>query len=169
MQLFRSFLRYSDVIPLPIRGTIGGYKTIRISITMKKKSRIDTYATIYYVDLVVANSSTTLDELKKLYTYSDGQELDDFIMKNDCTTNTIIRKSDDKDCILVKYNHHTHIKGVNLKDDYINAIGHEAGHVVLEIYDHMHQNVCQCSQEPFCYLLGWVTECLNKTLQNEVK
>ena len=135
----------------------------------KKNSRIDTYPTIYYVDLVVANSSTTLEELKKLYTYSDLEELDDFITNAECTTSTVIRKSDNKDCILVKLNRFTDIKSISLHDDYINTIGHEAGHVVLDIYNHIRQAVNADSQEPFCYLLGWALECINKTLQDEVK
>ena len=131
----------------------------------KKKSRIDTYETIYYVDLVVANQYTTLEELKKLYIYSDGVELDEQIMNNICSTSTIRRKSDDKDCILVKYNGYVDIKFVDKKIDLLNTIAHEAGHVCIDIYDHMRQNICSCSQEPFCYLLGWVTQCIYKTLK----
>ena len=51
-----------------------------------KKSIIDTYTTIYFVDIVVANKYTTLDELKQLYTYCDGTELDDSITKSECTS-----------------------------------------------------------------------------------
>ena len=129
-----------------------------------KKSIIDTYETIYYIDLVVANKYTTLEELKELYVYSDGVELDEFIISPEATTSTVRRKSDNKDCILVKYNKGTKIKGLSTKDEFINTISHEAGHVCLDIYEHMHQNVCNCSPEPFCYLLGWVTQCIYKTL-----
>ena len=131
----------------------------------KKKSRIDTYETIYYVDLVVVNEYTTLEELKKLYIYSDGVELDGQIMENVACTATIRRKSDDKDCILVKFNGYKGVKSVNKNTDIHNTIAHEAGHVCIDIYDHMRQNICPCSQEPFCYLLGWVTQCIYKTLK----
>lgn len=131
----------------------------------KKKSRIDTYETIYYVDLVVANEYTTLEELKKLYIYSDGVELDGQIMENVACTATIIRKSDSKDCVLVKFNGYKGVKCVNKNTDIHNTIAHEAGHVCMDIYDHMHQSICPCSQEPFCYLLGWVTQCIYKTLK----
>jgi hypothetical protein len=131
----------------------------------KKKSRIDTYETIYYVDLVVANQYTTLEELKKLYIYSDGVELDEQIMDTTASTSTIRRKSDGKDCILVKYNGYEGIKWIDKKTDLLSTITHEAGHVCINIYDHMIQNSCPCSQEPFCYLLGWVTECIYKTLK----
>lgn len=128
------------------------------------KSIIDTYETIYFVDIVVANKYTTLEQLKELYTYSNGDELDDSILNGDCTSSTCKRKSDSKDICLVKYNHSSVIKGLDKKADLINTISHEAGHVALDIYAHMSQQVCDCSQEPFCYLLGYAAECIYKTL-----
>lgn len=127
-------------------------------------SIIDTYSTIYYVDIVIANKYATLEELKELYTYSDGVELDESILNCECTTSTCKRKSDNKDIILIKYNRDSKIKGTDKKVDLINTVCHEAGHVVLDIYEHMNQQVCNCSPEPFCYLLGYVAECAYKTL-----
>lgn len=130
-----------------------------------KKSIIDTYTTIYFVDIVVANEYTTLEQLKELYTYSDGTELDDRIMSCDCTTSTCTRKSDGKNISLVKYNHESNIKSIDKDIDFINTISHEAGHCALDIYEHIHQDICNCSPEPFCYLLGYITECIYKTLK----
>lgn len=129
-----------------------------------KKSIIDTYTTIYFVDIVVANKYATLDELKELYIYSDGVELDDEITSGVCTTSRCKRKSDNKDVVLIKYNRNSDIKNVNKTLDFINTVCHESGHAVLDIYEHMNQNVCNCSSEPFCYLLGYVAECVYKTL-----
>lgn len=129
-----------------------------------KKSIIDTYTTIYYVDIVVANEAVTLEELKDLYVFSDGVEIDDTVTKQLCTTSTCRRKEDGKDVILIKYNRDCDIKGINKKLDLINTVCHEAGHAVLDIYDHMNQNICNCSPEPFCYLLGYVGECIYNTL-----
>ena len=134
---------------------------------MNDKSIIDTYPTIYYVDIVVANKYTTLDELKELYTYSDGVILDEQVTKQLCTTSTCTRISDGKDVILVKYNRDCDIKGIDKKVDLINTVAHEAGHCVLDIYEHMGQNICNCSPEPFCYLLGYVAECIYKTLSKK--
>ena len=128
------------------------------------KSIIDTYTTIYYVDIVVANKYATLEELKELYVYSDGVELDNAIMSNICTTSTCTRKSDNKSVVLIKYNKDSEIKGTNKTLDLINTVCHESGHAVLDIYEHMSQQVCNCSPEPFCYLLGYVAECVYKTL-----
>lgn len=129
-----------------------------------KKSIIDTYTTIYYVDIVVANKYTTLDQLKELYKYSDGTELDDNITCCDCTTSTCIRKADNKSIVLIKHNDNITLKNINKTLSFINTVCHESGHAVLDIYSHMHQDVCNCSSEPFCYLLGYVAECVYKTL-----
>lgn len=128
-------------------------------------SIIDTYTTIYYVDIVVANKYTTLEELKELYTYSDGIELDDAILASECCTATCKRISDNKDVILIKDNKDSSIKGIDKQVEFINTVCHEAGHAVLDIYEHMNQQVCNCSSEPFCYLLGYVAECIFKTLK----
>lgn len=131
----------------------------------KKNSRaiIDTYETIYFVDLVVANKHTTLEQLKKLYCYPDGVELNEDILGGDCSSTPVVRISDNKDCCLVKYNRATRIKSIPKNEDLIDVIAHEAGHVVLDIYNHMGQQICSCSSEPFCYLLGYIAVCIYKT------
>ena len=129
-----------------------------------KKSIIDTYTTIYFIDIVVANKYVTLEELKELYTYSDGTELDEFVIKYNATTCTCTRKSDNKSVVLIKYNDNSKLKNVNKKLDLINTIGHEATHAALCIYENICQNVCFCSSEPFCYLQGYIAECVYKTL-----
>lgn len=131
----------------------------------KKKSIIDTYTTIYFVDIVVANKYATLEELKELYTYSDGTELDESLMSSECCTATCLRKSDNHAVCLVKHNRDSRIKGIDKHLDLINTVCHEAGHVVLDIYENIGQQVCNCSPEPFCYLLGYVSECIYKTLK----
>lgn len=130
-----------------------------------KKSIIDVYTTIYYVDIVVANKYTTLDELKEQYTFSDGVELDDTITDNQCSASTCKRISDNKDCILIKYNKDSDIVGLDKTLDLINTVCHEAGHAVLDIYAHMGQSIEYNSSEPFCYLLGYIAECIYKTLK----
>lgn len=133
---------------------------------MKSKKRIDTYKNdIYFVDLVVANQYVELKDLQKLYTYSDGVEIDNFMLDTIASTATILRKSDNTYCILVKYNGKC-LTGRNKTLDFINTVSHEATHVALDIYDKIKQNVCTCSQEPFCYLQAWATECIYKTLKN---
>lgn len=130
-----------------------------------KKSIIDTYSTIYYVDIVVANKYATLEELKELYVYSDGVELNDEILCGDATTSTCYRKSDNKAVVLIKYNGKPNVKGLDAILTLINTVCHEAGHATINIYRHMNQDICPCSSEPFCYLLGYIAECIYKTLK----
>ena len=130
-----------------------------------KKSIIDEYnCDIYNVILVVANRYTTLEELQKLYTYSDKVELDKDIINGDCTTSTCYRKSDGALVVLVKHNHYTTNKSLDKKLDFIDTCAHEATHVALDIYEFINQSICNCSPEPFCYLTGWATRCIYKTL-----
>lgn len=132
---------------------------------MNKKSIIDIYYNeVYEVYLVVANANVTLEELKELYVYSDGVELNEDIINACCTTSTCYRKSDNAHVCLVKFNHLSVDKTKDKKLDLVNICSHEATHVALDIYELLGQNVCFCSPEPFCYLQGWATERIYKTL-----
>ena len=133
----------------------------------KNKDIVDIYPTIYGVDLVVARKSATLEDLKKDYMYYDGVELDDDVSSFTCSACKCKRKSDNRYCVVIKYNHPCSVKGIDKKADLVNTCAHEAGHAALFIYEYVEQNVCFCSQEPFCYLVGWVAECMYKTLQKK--
>lgn len=131
----------------------------------ENKSVIDTYENLYGVDLVVANKYATLEELKELYVYSDGVELEEDLLTGISSVATCTDKRTDKSVVLVKYNHDSTVKGIDKKVDFINTCAHEAGHVALDIYLYANQEVKKDSQEPFCYLLGWAAECIYKTLK----
>lgn len=127
---------------------------------------IDTYTNdIYELDLVVANKDVTLEELQELFVRTDNSELTDSITSNGATAMTVKRKKDGSYCELVKFNTY----GVLCKtakdrlEWLINTVGHEAGHYCLDLYYGIESNVCTTCQEPFCYLLGWATECIYKT------
>ena len=131
----------------------------------KTKSIIDTYYNdVYDVYLVVANKYTTLEELKELFTFSDGVELSDEILNGQSTTSTCKRKSDGAYVVLVKYNKPNTCTSVDERLNFINTCSHEATHVALDIYELISQNVCFCSSEPFCYLQGWAIQNIYKTL-----
>lgn len=130
----------------------------------QKKAIIDTYETLYDIDIVVANRQVSLDKLRKLYTYGDGVMLDDFIADGLATTAIVKRISDNKTCILIKDNKDTDVKSIDKKLDHINTIAHESLHAVLDIYNIIDQKICTCSQEPMCYLIGYIAECVYKTL-----
>jgi hypothetical protein len=130
----------------------------------KNKAIIDTYETLYGIDIVVANRQVSLEKLRKLFVYSDGVELDNFIIDGLATTCIVKRLSDNKTCILIKDNKDTDVKSVDKKLDFINTIAHESLHAVLDIYDIIQQKVCTCTPEPMCYLIGYIAECAYKTL-----
>lgn len=132
-----------------------------------KKSRIDIYQTLYGVDLVVANKYATIEELRKDYAFSDGVELTEEVMECIATTSKVRRKSDNRYCVLVKYNQDSSVKGRDPKLELINTVSHEATHVAIDIYQFISQDLCPCSPEPFCYLVGWATECIYNTLQKK--
>ena len=127
----------------------------------KKKSRIEKYYNdVYEVYLVVANKYATLEQLKKNYSYADGAELDEEITKASACTARCKDIKTGKPVIIVKFNET--VKDAKLW--FTNTTAHEATHVALDIYEMIQQNICFCSPEPFCYLVGWATECIYKTL-----
>lgn len=127
----------------------------------KKKSRIEKYYNdVYEVYLVVANKYATLEQLKKNYSYADGVELDEEITKDSACTARCKDIKTGRPVIIVKFNET--VKDAKLW--FTNTTAHEATHVALDIYEMIQQNVCFCSPEPFCYLVGWATECIYKTL-----
>ena len=130
----------------------------------QKKAIIDTYETLYDIDIVVANRQVSLEKLQKLYTYGDGVVLDNFIMDSLATTAVVKRISDNKTCILIKDNKDSDVKSIDKKLDHINTIAHESLHAVLDIYDIIQQKVCTCTPEPMCYLIGYIAACVYKTL-----
>lgn len=130
----------------------------------QKKAIIDTYETLYGIDIVVANRQVSLEKLQKLYTYPDGVVLDNFIVDALATTAIVKRISDNKTCILIKDNKDSDVKSIDKKLDYINTIAHESLHAVLYVYDIIEQKVCTCTPEPMCYLIGYIAECVYKTV-----
>jgi hypothetical protein len=132
-----------------------------------KKSIIDKYYNdVYEVYLVVANENVKLEDLQKLYIYADKVELDNRILEGQATTSDCIDKKTNANVILVKYNKGSKDKARNKELNFINTCSHEAGHVALDIYELIDQHVCFCTPEPLCYLIGWATECIYKTLKN---
>jgi len=130
-----------------------------------KKSIIDIYyLELYQVYLVVANKYTTVKQLSKKYVYCNDEVLDDRILNGLATTSKCFDIKTGAKVVLVKYNKDSSVKGINKKVDRINTIAHEATHVALDIYENLDQDICYCTPEPFCYLVGWATECIYKTL-----
>ena len=128
-----------------------------------KKSIIDVYPTFYDVDIVVANKYTTIKDINKRYKTVEGSDFEDD--NSIAFTDIGYDRKTDKAVIIVKYNHDSKIKGIDKKVDLINTCAHEALHVCMKIYSKIGEKVYQDdSNELFAYLLGWVAECIYKTL-----
>ena len=109
-------------------------KTVNNSKT-NKKSKIVVYRNdVYDCSLVVANQYTTIEELRKKYTFCDGVELDEDILNGEATTSKCRDINTGEHICLVKYNHGTTVKGKDKTLNFINTVSHEATHVALDIY-----------------------------------
>lgn len=132
---------------------------------MTKKKHIDTYSSIYPVDLVVANETVTLKDLQKQYSYDNEEELTEDIIDGLASTSRCRDKNTGKYVILVKYNHNTTVKGDDKRLCFINTISHEAVHVAMDIYSFVGEKVYPNDEnELLAYLIGWITQCIYKTL-----
>ena len=132
---------------------------------MTKKKHIDTYSSIYPVDLVVANETVTLKDLQKKYSYDNEEELTEDIIEGLATTSRCKDKNTGKYVILVKYNHNTTVKGDDKRLCFINTVSHEAVHVAMDIYSFIGEKVYPNDEnELLAYLIGWITQCIYKTL-----
>lgn len=128
-----------------------------------KKSIIDIYPTFYDVDIVVANKYTTIKDINKRYKTVEGNDFED--SDSIAFTDWGYDRETEKAVIIVKYNRDSTTKGINKKVDLVNTCAHEALHVCMRIYSKIGERVYQDdSNELFAYLLGWVAECIYKTL-----
>lgn len=165
MQPFWPLARYISVEQsILYRGTIGG-NIYNINYMKTNKSIIDTYNTIYSVDIVVANKYTTVEKLNKLYSYYNGNKLDDDIKDGVCSVCRCKRLSDNHPIILIVWNSDLPSYKVDNKKAYmINTMAHEAVHAALDTWGYMQEFVSKDNQEPFAYYVGWIAECIYKTI-----
>lgn len=127
-----------------------------------KNKHIDTFETIYGVDVVIANKLVTVEDLRKLYVYSDGAELEDY--NYEAVTCTCKNKETGRFVILVWYRDMRLIKGESARMRYINAAAHEAFHVVNDLMDFSSEKIDpKNSNEFMAYMTGYFTERIYNT------
>ena len=128
-----------------------------------KKSRIDYYETPYEVYLAIANKYTTLEELQEIFTFPDGVELDETLLKDSDghnyqgVTASVKRKTDGRVFLLVKYISESSVKVPDQLLDIINLADHEACHVLLDLYKTIGTDVDLDNQEHFAYEHAYIT------------
>lgn len=131
---------------------------------MNNKSIIDTYSTVYDIDLVIANQHTTLEKLRRLYKYEDNSNLVEDTMIGLATTSLVVNKKTNRKSVLVKINKLEIPKDTDKKLELVNIAAHEAMHVLCDIYSHVGAEVVFNNQEPSAYFLGWITQNIYKTM-----
>ena len=130
--------------------------------TNKKSILKKYYCDIYDVDIIIANKYVTAEQIKKSYTYYDGVIIkDNTLIDNPAVVCKVRNIKTGRYCILIKFNRDSRDE---TKEYLINTISHEALHVALDIYELIQQEVYFSSPEPLCYLVGWVSECIYKTV-----
>lgn len=135
----------------------------------KKKARIDTYSTIYDMDIVVANELVTLKKLRELFEYRDGKELEECYIDWDVVTGSLKRKSDGAYVVLIKFNRISDgfVSSGDKLLDMIDVCTHEATHAALDIYNSVSAAVDMENQENFAYFVAYIAERAAKTLLNK--
>ena len=135
----------------------------------KKKARIDTYNTIYDMDVVVANELVTLKKLRELFEYRDGKELEECYIDWDVVTGSLKRKSDGAYVVLIKFNRISDgfVSSGDKLLDMIDVCSHEATHAALDIYNSVSATVDMENQENFAYFVAYIAERIAKTLLNK--
>lgn len=132
-----------------------------------KKVHVDTYESFYPVFLVVANEYATAKDINKEFCWEDGTDVLDSNLTGDlgCALR-LMRRSDKRYCVLVKI-HENKFNSKKDKYDYnLFTAVHEAGHVILDTYDFIGDDICSNAvrQEPFCYYLEWIFKCIYTTM-----
>lgn len=135
----------------------------------KKKARIDTYSTIYDMDIVVANELVTLKKLRELFEYRDGKELEECYTDWDVVTGSLKRKSDGAYVVLIKFNRISDgfVSSGDKLLDMIDVCTHEATHAALDIYKSVSAEIDMENQETFAYFVAYIAERIAKTLLNK--
>lgn len=130
----------------------------------RTKKHIDTYSTMYDLDIVVANEHVTLKDLQKTYTYSDGVEIDNEVFEGWACTSKCRNKLTGRYLVLVKYNKMCDIKGIDKTLWLVNTAAHEAFHTARDIYEFIGQSLDERDgNEPLAYFIGWITENIYNT------
>lgn len=127
----------------------------------KTKSIIDHYSTaIYPVDLYVSKNSN-YKELSKIFDDITEKDVED--TDNWATTifGAKLKGTDDNVCLII-----LHDKTLKSKDkpEVIDTLSHEALHYVIDLMEYIGQPLVRQASESLCYLQGWATKCIYKTL-----
>ena len=125
----------------------------------KKKCIIDKYNTVYGFNLfVILNPDKSVIDKRFSFRCDDTSIIDDEWA--DYTAYTVrgaYDKETEEDCEIIVIN-----KLKNTSDD-INTFAHESFHAAVDVLEACHIKLSDDTNEVFAYLIGYFTECVNKT------
>ena len=125
----------------------------------KKKCIIDKYNTVYGFNLfVILNPDKSVVDKRFSFRNDESSIIDDEWA--DYTAYTVIGaydKSNYEDCEIIVIN-----KLNNTGED-VNTFAHESFHAAVDILEACHIKLTDDTNEVFAYLIGYFTECVNKT------
>ena len=125
----------------------------------KKKCIIDKYNTVYGFNLfVIVNPDKSIVDKRFSFRDDDTSIIDDeWANYTAYTTRGAYDKLADEDCEIIVIN-----KLKNTSND-INTFAHESFHAAVDILEACHIKLSEDTNEVFAYLIGYFTECVNKT------
>ena len=127
----------------------------------KKKCIIDKYNTVYSFDLfVIVNPDKSVIDKRFSFRDDDTSIIDDeWDRYTAYTVRGAYDKETNKDCEIIVIN--------QLKEsDYdINTFAHESFHAAFDVLSTCNIKLTEDTNEVFAYLIGYFTECVNKTVK----
>lgn len=125
----------------------------------KKKCIIDKYNTVYGFNLfVILNPDKSV--IDKRFSFRDDETSivdDEWADYTAYTVRGAYDKLANEDCEIIVIN-----KLKNTSDD-INTFAHESFHAAVDVLEACHIKLSDDTNEVFAYLIGYFTECVNKT------
>lgn len=129
----------------------------------KKKCIIDKYNTVYGFNLfVILNPDRSV--VDKRFSFRDDPSSiidDEWAQYTAYTVRGAYDLSNNEDCEIIVIN-----KLNNTGED-VNTFAHESFHAAVDILEACHIKLTDDTNEVFAYLIGYFTECVNKTVSKQ--
>lgn len=125
----------------------------------KKNCIIDEYNTVYGFSLfVIVNPDKSVIDKRFAFRQDESSICDGEYSKYTAyTVSGAYDKISGEDCEIIVIN-----KLKNTNDD-INTFAHESFHAAVDVLESCNINLSEDTNEVFAYLVGYFTECVNKT------
>ncbi len=97
---------------------------------------------------------------KKSAPLSDRFEgIDDMDESTEACVDPTYDRINNKGGVLIRFAAHKYARNVSI-------VCHEAAHAALDIFDYTGCIISSDNQEPFCYLMGWIAQCIREAVKS---